>query len=926
MGSLQDSNAPVNAEPQVQDSDGGKKTKRRIITGVIIAILLVIIALIVKCGLGGPQADPMFGKRTPVDISNLSIVFIDGEATLFWDDSTDEYLDHIEISWDPNGSTLVLVDKSVQKQTVQGILPDVYYTFTVKAVDEFGNKSVNTIGGRGLLFKRPPGADGGQGYGPVTGISGTPKAGQVTLSWNNLADTEYDHLEITYDPSHEVLIRVPKGIESKMIRELTNGLEHTFYVAAVDADGNRKPVKDLGIFIPEFSTLSESVYGKPSQGQVMLKWTEPADPDVVQYDVYYGPGGDTPIRVARGNDSQTITGLDDNQEYEFTVYATSRSGYKRPLMGVALYTPEAPTFEDTNVGAVKGKPVMGQITLDWDDPKNLNLDHIEIIYQPGGENPPVTVGKGIETKTFTGLDDAEEYTFIVYGVDAQGNKRAMSGVRLSTPEKAVVSGTPVSGQVTINWSDPEKEDLDHIELTYTPGGETSPVIVPKGVETHTFTELSDDTEYNFSISAVTKSGVKSAVSNAQLVVPELPVLIGTPVNGSLSVKWTDPDDIMVDHVEVVYAPDGETPRRIARGEEKQTFSGLKNGTEYAFNVYAVDRNGNRYPVKDAAFYTPETVAEPPPAAPPPVDRAYSSGPGSLVWRQTGDTTFGESTVLSLAYGQAANGAARWVAGGTDGKMAYSNDNGLRWSTIENAFGSFSIITIAYGNGRWIAGGGSGKMMYSTNAINWTSVQETHFTVDHNINTIAFAGDKWLAGGSNGIIIASFDNGVTWTPVANSTFGASTVNTITHHGGRWIAGGANGKIAYSNDGGTTWTAVGNSTFGNSDVNVIIYDKDRWLAGGYGTRIAWSVDGIVWRAMPRPFYILGLGYNGNRWIAGGQAGRMAWSMDGGDSWTTDEGGSTIFGESWVQAVAFGKGATTGRWLSGGQNGKIIYADER
>ena len=135
------------------------------------------------------------------------------------------------------------------------------------------------------------------------------------------------------------------------------------------------------------------------------------------------------------------------------------------------------------------------------------------------------------------------------------------------------------------------------------------------------------------------------------------------------------------------------------------------------------------------------------------------------------------------------------------------------------------------------------------------------------------------------------------------------------------------MAYSNDNGLTWTAVANTTFGDADVNIIIYDMERWFAGGYGQRVAWSVDGLTWRPLARPFFILGMGFNGLRWISGGQEGRMAWSSDSGNNWNMDSGGRNLFTESWVHVVAFGRPpGGFGKWVAGGQHGKIIYADEQ
>ena len=907
----------------------GSITKRTVFA-LTIAALFAGCAGCSQCKSCKSGEDETLVIRTPSDVSDFSVVFINGEATLFWTDSKDSFLDHIEVTWEPGG-TPITVEKGIGKLVIPGLEEGKIYSFSVKAVDQWNNKSKGITGGTGRAYKlsRPVSMPPGE----ITSIKGTPVAGQATLSWTNIDPSEYEFIEITYDPNQEAVFHVPKGVESKTFMGLSNGVEHTFYATAVDAHGNRKPLNELGLFISDHATSPESVFGRPSQGQITLVWNDPADPNLDHLEVVYSPNGEIPVIVAKGELTKTFTDLSDSTEYEFTVYATSDVGSKRPVTGVNLYTPEAPSFtsEDADSFIIRGKPVAGKIRLDWNDPEMANLDHIEIIYNPGGGDVPIRIDKGAGTQSFSGLSDDNEYSFIVYGVDARGNKRAIQGVNLTTPELSSLTAKPVSGQVTIVWDDPDEPNLDHIELTYSPGGD-KPISVARGVETYTFTGLSDNIEYEFNVKAIITEGAH-AVAATDAIVPDLPSIKGIPVDGRLSLVWTDPAGINVDHIEVIYSPDGENARLIARGMENQTFTGLTDGREYSFTVYALDDHGNRHPV-DAQFYTPEVAAivppEPPPLPPPPppLPPARPGELGDLVWKPANDTTFGESTVLALAYGQAANGTSQWVAGGTDGKIAYSSDNGINWIQVaDSTFGSFSINAIGYANGRWIAGGKNGKMAWSTNAVSWTAIRDTHLPSEYSINTIQFANGRWIAGGSSGTIIWSDDNGVTWNPVLIAHFGNSTINTIACHGNRWLAGGTEGKIAFSDNNGASWSAVSDSTFGNAAIMSIVYDRSRWMAGGYGTRIAWSADGLIWRTVTRPFYILGMGVNGRRWIAGGQEGRMAWSGDSGDNWTTDDGGRNLFSESWVHAIAFGRmSGESGRWVAGGQNGKMIYADEQ
>ena len=241
------------------------------------------------------------------------------------------------------------------------------------------------------------------------------------------------------------------------------------------------------------------------------------------------------------------------------------------------------------------------------------------------------------------------------------------------------------------------------------------------------------------------------------------------------------------------------------------------------------------------------------------------------------------------------------------------------------FDTCSINAIAYGNNRWVAGGAEGKMAYSDDGVNWTAVADSKFvTTVYNIppyrgdvNAIAYGNNRWVAVGQNdlysnggqiGIIAYSDDDGVTWTAAANSTIWdftyssgetAADIKAIAYGNGKWVAVGAMGsKMAYSTDNGETWTAVANSTF-SSDyyaITNIAYGNGRFVAVGDEGKMAYSDDGTTWTAVADSTIwnytadysnyintITAITYDNNRWVAGGREGKIAYSDDNGVTWT-------------------------------------------
>jgi len=897
-----------------------KRIVRDIVFGLILAGLLVGIGFSVQFLVHKYEKKVV---RVMPDVSDLSVVFINGEATLFWVDPPDALLHHIEILYwqgsrkpeNPAPKPENVAPKT-EKHVISGLDSGREYTFTVQAVDKWKNKSAITECGTGKAYKQRSGNP----------IKGKPVAGQVTLSWTNLPEASYDFLEISYYPDHETPTRVPRGVDSKTLVNLTNGVEHTFTIKAVDSQGNRKFLNEMGIFIPDYATSPESVFGRPSAGQVTLKWPGSFGSEIRHLEVMYNPEGEKPITIARSAEMATVADLSDIVDYEFTVYAVNTAGRRQPVKNVRLSSWAIPVFNgrDAEQTVVKVQPVAGQVKLEWEDPEMADLNYIAIIYDPGDSDMPVIVEKGKNTETVVGLSDSRAYRFVVYGVDMSNNNRVVTGVKFSTPRLPVLRTKPVAGKATLVWRSPEDPNLDYVRVMCTPGRE-APIPLTKRMEAYTFTNLSDHEEYEFKITAVNTKGNVYGIARANVIVAKLPVLTGTPTDRTLSLAWADPEERM-ERIEIAYSSDlsGERTQTVTRGMESHTFTNLMDNTEYTFTIYGLDEVNNRHPVKSARIYDPRTAF----LLNANATFQTTGNVNALPWKAANNAAFGDSTVYTLSFGITANGTNRWVAGGGEGRMAYSNDYGLNWVAVDDStFGSFPISAISYGNGRWIAGGKSGRVAWSTNGTVWNAVKKTYFSSSQTINAIAFGNGNWIAGGSSGIIILSDDNGANWRRITTNAFGKSTINTIAFHEGRWVAGGTGGKIAYSDDDGLTWTAVENSVFGKADaISAIVFDRNRWIAGGYAQSTAYSNDGITWQPLPRPFQILCMGFNGSRWVVGGQGGRMAWSSDGGKNWTIDEQGRNLFGDNWVQTIASGMSPSgKRRWLSGGQSGKIIYVDE-
>lgn len=155
----------------------------------------------------------------------------------------------------------------------------------------------------------------------------------------------------------------------------------------------------------------------------------------------------------------------------------------------------------------------------------------------------------------------------------------------------------------------------------------------------------------------------------------------------------------------------------------------------------------------------------------------------------------------------------------------------------------SITSVAFGNGVFVAAGTSGFMAYSNDLTSWKLVPDSRFGL-LNIHSVNYANSLWLAVGQSGIISKSTD-GINWTRVTDPKFETTSINNTAFGGSLWIAVGNAGKMSYSRD-GDSWAVIDTSSFpgsnGIADLHCVTFSSGKWVAGGSQGIIATSVNGV------------------------------------------------------------------------------------
>jgi len=203
------------------------------------------------------------------------------------------------------------------------------------------------------------------------------------------------------------------------------------------------------------------------------------------------------------------------------------------------------------------------------------------------------------------------------------------------------------------------------------------------------------------------------------------------------------------------------------------------------------------------------------------------------------------------------------------------------TTTGTAFGN-----IMYGNGR-----------ISSDGVNFLSI-----TDNPGFNSVAYGNNMWV-GVRTDISGYSYDNGFSWTTVAN-TYLSNSVGKVVYNSTLQrfvtVGQGTSYSMMYSNTAGTSWTA--SST--NLGYRLSVATKEaasgiRFVCVGYNTAyggtnypINTSTDGITWNQLNSVFTAAGgaTGYDVayssslDRWVVVGSAGpnNIGYSNDG-SSWT-------------------------------------------
>ncbi len=207
------------------------------------------------------------------------------------------------------------------------------------------------------------------------------------------------------------------------------------FIIIYNLDNDDETVTD-DVYAPTWDNDSEIVATDVGTDTVKLKW-DPADDNVkvTGYKITYTVNGVNKVKTVISTLTAKITGLDADEEYEFTVQARDAAGnWSTDGPSVEVTTKEA--NDTTNPTWPSGSELEASsitetsVTLEWPDAKDNEGVTKYKVYQNG--ELKATLDADENETTISGLEAGTEYTFKVKAGDDAGNWSSYLSLKVET--------------------------------------------------------------------------------------------------------------------------------------------------------------------------------------------------------------------------------------------------------------------------------------------------------------------------------------------------------------------------------------------------------------------------------------------------------------------------------------------------------------
>lgn len=318
-----------------------------------------------------------------------------------------------------------------------------------------------------------------------SGVSLTPSANNLIISWVTPGDYDFDGVEVTHETNtSSSKVKLSSERNSKqaiLIEQVNKEILNKFTISSVDIYGNKSSgiIKTYGKDITPPQEVS-SVTISEDDFKITVSWKNPTDEDFVQtvVSVKYPEIAEElkiPVQGKSGSDSSLPLPKPRAGEYTFTLTAQDSSGNSSNPT-VQKYTVEIPSEPDTTPPAkpqeITAESEASSITISWKNPSDEDFFNTEI--KINDKEPIIIQGSPSQSAsyTFTDLKESTEYKFTLCSVDNSFNKSESEEISATTKSNQIIK----TEKQTVTFSN-TNANFTMIDISFTDGRTDDSIIL-----------------------------------------------------------------------------------------------------------------------------------------------------------------------------------------------------------------------------------------------------------------------------------------------------------------------------------------------------------------------------------------------------------------------------------------------------------------
>ena len=447
-----------------------------------------------------------------------------------------------------------------------------------------------------------------------TGFTATAGDGQVTLGWSDPDDgtiTRYEYRESddggsNWDPDWTAIPGSGAATTSYTVTGLTNGTEYSFQIRAVNGigEGAESATKSATPQLqkPEPPTNFTATAGDT---EVTLSWADPSNVTITSYEVQQDGGGWVGISGSDASTtSYTVTGLTNGTQYTFQIRAVSNAGNGKASDAVTLTLPIGGTWS---------------FETDLDKEYESSLPANTVI--AGGDGVDIFSVNAI----FRVADaDVDEVSALSVELTGDGDRDLRFSVPATNPQLVGFDDGSEELSPTFVYDIRLDREFDCTRA----GGAITCELVPSSIIYFLIAEreatpgdypVTVDVLRELTLTATVNNQHMTAITPTDADLPDLTLTVNEPPpakpsgltatagDTQVTLSWTDPSNGTITGYEV--QQDGGGWVGISGSDASTTsytVTGLTNGTQYTFQIRAVNNAGSGS-ASDRVITTPGRV-------------------------------------------------------------------------------------------------------------------------------------------------------------------------------------------------------------------------------------------------------------------------------------------------------------------------------